>query len=112
MWDSKFSSLSSFGNLHPQPLKFSWESAAKGLQTSSGGKLPPGGHLETSSYIHPFLQKQQPIYSFQYSGPDSKLDVHRETLTLSRYPPDALDSNPSAPLPDFGGSRISAHYNS
>ncbi|XP_061351967.1 uncharacterized protein LOC133296938 [Gastrolobium bilobum] len=109
MQDSKFSSSSSIGGLHPQPKQFSWESDLNRLQPSLGGKLPPEGHFKTSSHLHQLSQKQQSIYNFQYSTSEDNLGLPGKTV--SRYPPDVLDSNHSTSLQPFGGSRISAHYN-
>lgn len=106
MHDSKFSSSPSFASQQSQPKPFSWESGVNRLQPSSY-KLPPEEHFKSASLIHPFSQKQQPMYSLQYSASDGNLGVPGETVTVSRYQPDVLDTS----LPDFGGSRISAHYN-
>ncbi|KAF7806275.1 Zinc finger CCCH domain-containing protein 55 isoform A [Senna tora] len=108
--DSKFSSSPSFTSLHSQSKPFSWESSVNRVQPSSY-RLPPEEHFKSASLFHPFSQKQQPIYSLQYSASDVNLGVPGETVTVSRFQPDVLDSNHSASLPDLGGSRISAHYN-
>ncbi|ESW10363.1 hypothetical protein PHAVU_009G202700 [Phaseolus vulgaris] len=111
MQDSKFSSTTSFGSLQPQQNQFSWKSDVNRQQPSLGGKLHPEGHFMTSSHIDSLSQKQQSMYNFQCSVPEANLGVPGETATVSRYPPDFLDSNHSTSLPPFGGSRISAHYN-
>ncbi|KAL3024825.1 hypothetical protein AAZX31_04G147000 [Glycine max] len=111
MQDSKFSSTTSFGSLQPQSNQFSWKLDVNRLQPTLGGKLPPEGHLMTSSHIDSLSQKQQPMYNFQCSVSEANLGVPGETVTVSRYPSDFLDSNHSTSLPSFGGSRISAHYN-
>ncbi|TKY73292.1 Zinc finger CCCH domain-containing protein 55 [Spatholobus suberectus] len=111
MQDSKFSSTTSFGSRQPQSNQFSWKVDVNRLQPSLGGKLPPEGHFMTSSHIDSLSQKQQSMYNFQCSVSEATLGVPRETATVSRYPPDFLDSNHSTSLPSFGGSRISAHYN-
>ncbi|XP_054821235.1 uncharacterized protein LOC129320085 [Prosopis cineraria] len=110
MHDSKSLSSPSFASLQSQPKPFSWESGVNRLQTSSY-KLPPEEHFKSATLIHPLSQKQHTVYSSHYSASDGNLGVHVETVSASRYPPDVLDSNHSASLPDFGGSRISAHYN-
>jgi len=109
--DSKFSSATSFGSLQPQQNQFSWKSDVNRLQSSLGGKLPPEGHFMTTSHIDSSSQKQQSMYNFQCSVPEANLGVPGETATVSRYPPDFLDSSHSTSLPPFSGSRISAHYN-
>lgn len=111
MQDSKFSTSTSFGGLHHQSKQFSWELDVNRPQPSLGSKLPSEGHFKTSSHIHPLSQMQQPVYNFQYSASDVNLGVPKETVTVSRYLPDVLDSNHSTSLPAFGGSRISAHHN-
>lgn len=112
MQDSKFSSTTSFGSLQqPQPNQFSWKMDVNRLQPSPGGKLPPEGHFMTPSHIDSLSQKQQSMYNFQCSVSETNLGLPGETATVSRYPPDFLDSNDSTSLPSFGGSRISAHYN-
>ncbi|RDX82474.1 Zinc finger CCCH domain-containing protein 55, partial [Mucuna pruriens] len=111
MQDSKFSSTASFGSLQPQPNQFSWKLDVNRLQPSLGGKLPPEGHFMTSSHIDSASQKKQSMYNFQCSVSEANLGVPGDTATVSRYPPDFLDSNHSTSLPSFGGSRISAHYN-
>ncbi|XP_027359624.1 uncharacterized protein LOC113868341 isoform X2 [Abrus precatorius] len=111
MQDSKFSSYTSFGGLHSQSKQFSWESDVNRPQPSLGGRLSPEGHFMTSSQIHSLSQKQQSMYNFQCPASDVNLGVPGETVTVSRYPPDSLDSNHSTSLPTIGGSRISAHYN-
>lgn len=111
MQDSKFSSSTSFGGLHHQPKQFSWESDVNRPQPSLSGKFPPEEHFRTSSYINPLSQQQPSVYNLQYSSSDINLGVPGGTATVSRYPPDVLDSNHSTSLPDVGGSRISAHYN-
>ncbi|KAK7411325.1 hypothetical protein VNO78_02758 [Psophocarpus tetragonolobus] len=111
MQDSKFSSVKSFGSLQPQPNQFSWKLDVNRLQPSLSGQLPPEGHLMTSSHVDSLSQKQQSLYSFQSSVSEANLGVPGETATVSRYPPDFLDSNHSTSFPSFGGSRISAHYN-
>ncbi|KAI4335891.1 hypothetical protein L6164_014489 [Bauhinia variegata] len=108
--DSQFSSSSSFGGLHNQPKHFSWEPDANRLHPSSGDRLPQE-HIKTSSHVHLSSQKQQPVHGLQCSASDGNLDVPGDTFNVSRYPPDVMDSIHSASLPDFGGSRISAHYN-
>ncbi|CAJ1975401.1 unnamed protein product [Sphenostylis stenocarpa] len=111
MQDSKFPSTTSFGSLQPQPNQFSWKMDVSRLQSPLGGKLPPEGHFATSSHLDSLSQKQQSMYNFQCSVFEASLGVPGETATVSRYPPDFLDSNHSTSLPPFGGSRISAHYN-
>ncbi|XP_028753760.1 uncharacterized protein LOC114713312 isoform X2 [Neltuma alba] len=110
MHDSKGLSSPSFASLQSQSKPFSWEAGVNRLQTSSY-KLPAEEHFKSATFIHPSLQKQQTVYGSHYSASDGNLGVHGETVTASRYPPDVLDSNHSASLPDLGGSRISAHYN-
>ncbi|KAI9117291.1 hypothetical protein K1719_011457 [Acacia pycnantha] len=108
--DSKSLSSPSFARLQSQPKPFSWESDVNRLHSSSS-KLPPEEHFKAASFIHPLSQKQQTVHGSYSSASDGNLGVHGETVTASIYPPDVLDGNHSASLPDFGGSRIAAHYN-
>lgn len=111
MQDTHFSSSLPFGGLDPQPKQFSWESDVNRLRPCLDGRLPPEGHFNTSSHIHPLPQKPQSVYNFQYPASNVNLGVSGETVNASRYPQDVLDSNHSTSFPDFGGSRITAHYN-
>ncbi|MED6196808.1 hypothetical protein PIB30_050780 [Stylosanthes scabra] len=108
MQDSK---LPNSGGQHPLQNQYSWQSDAIRIQPSVGGNLPPEDHFKTSSHTLPSSQKQQPVHSFQHSASEGNLGVPGETVTLSRYPPDVLDSNHSTSLPTSVGSRIPAHYN-
>ncbi|KAL1337971.1 hypothetical protein HN51_032646 [Arachis hypogaea] len=105
------SNLSSSGGSHPLQNQYSWQSDAIRIQPSVGGNLPPEDHFKTSSHTLASSQQQQPVHSFQYSASEGNLGVPGETVTLSRYPPDVLDSNHSTSLPTFVGSRIPAHCN-
>ncbi|KAK7281800.1 hypothetical protein RIF29_10083 [Crotalaria pallida] len=110
MQDSKFSSSTCLDGPHPQSKQFSWESDANRLQPSLDGKLPPE-HFKKPSHSHPSSQQQQSSSNFPYSASGINLRVPGECLTVSKFPPDVMDSNLSTSLPGFGGSRISAHYN-
>ncbi|KAK2989338.1 hypothetical protein RJ640_015049 [Escallonia rubra] len=79
------------GSLHPHPLPFSRDSPARRTESFSGEALLPAQ----------FPYFQQPSHGFQRPAADS----------VSRYPSDFLDRNQSVDLADFGGSRISKHYN-
>ena len=105
-------SSSSFapGNMHSQPMPSSHKLFTNQMQPFSGDNLLPGEHMKSSSQIHPYSQQQQPPYGLQYPTTDSILGVPGTTGSVSRYTPDLVDGK-SSQLPDFGGSRISAHYN-
>ncbi|KAJ7956486.1 Zinc finger CCCH domain-containing protein 55 [Quillaja saponaria] len=105
------SSFTSSGNMHPHPKDFSWEGAANKFQPSSEHILPPGELLKSSSELHPFTQRQQPLHSLHYSAADGASDLPGENVSVSRYAPDGVDRNQSARVTDFGGSRIPVHYN-
>ncbi|KAM3703424.1 hypothetical protein ACJW31_04G094900 [Castanea mollissima] len=105
-------SSSSFapGNMHSQPMPSSHKLFTNQMQPFSGDNLPPGEHMKPSSQIHPYSQQHQPPYGLQYPATDSILGVPGTTGSVSRYTPDLVDGK-SSQHPDFGGSRISAHYN-
>lgn len=109
--DPQFSSFSYFTNPHSHSKPFSWESDVNRQQLTSSYTLPPEEHFKSAPLIHPFSPKQQPVYSLQYSASDGNMGVPGETGTVSRFPPDIMDSNHSASLTDFVGSKISAHFN-
>jgi hypothetical protein len=118
--ESRFSQLpvqdlipsSSFapGNMHSQPMPSPQNLFTNKMQPYSGDNLPPGELIKSSSQSHPYSQQQQQSYGMQYPATDSILVLPGKTGSVSRYTPDLLDGK-SSQLPDFGGSRISAHYN-
>ncbi|CAL0313096.1 unnamed protein product [Lupinus luteus] len=80
-------------------------------QPLSGSNLNRADPYKQLSMQDSSSQQQQSIYNFPYSASEINLSVPAENLAVSRFQPDALDSNHSASLPAVGGSQISAHYN-
>ncbi|OIW09617.1 hypothetical protein TanjilG_28216 [Lupinus angustifolius] len=80
-------------------------------QSLSGSHLIRDDPYKQLSMQDSSSQQQQSIYNFPYSASENNLSVPAENLAVSRFPPDALDSNHSTSLHAFGGSQISAHYN-
>ncbi|KAE9614572.1 hypothetical protein Lal_00012336 [Lupinus albus] len=80
-------------------------------QPLSGSNLNRNDPYKQLSMQDSSSQQQQSIYNFPYSASEINLSAPAENLAVSRFPPDALDSNHSTSLPAFGGSQISAHYN-
>lgn len=103
------------GSMYPQPISYLRGSPANKVQPFPVEDVPPGEILKSSSQIHTFSQQKQPPYDLSHSTSDA-FSVHlgvpgKISSSMSRYPSDLLDRNQSSRLSDFGGSRISAHYN-
>ncbi|XP_040988391.1 uncharacterized protein LOC121235985 isoform X2 [Juglans microcarpa x Juglans regia] len=81
------------------------------MHSFSGDSLPPGELIKSSSQSLPYSQSQQPPYGLKYPATDIILGEPGKTGSVSRYPSDLLGGHQSSQLPDFGGSRISAHHN-
>ncbi|XP_062116749.1 uncharacterized protein LOC133830715 [Humulus lupulus] len=98
------STSSSHGTLHQKPLLSSQESFVNKVLPFSGD-LCLGEPSKSTSQIHSFPHQQQAASHLQYPLGDSKAG------SQSQFPSDLLDRKRSSSDPDFGVSRISAHYN-
>ncbi|PON70563.1 Zinc finger, CCCH-type [Parasponia andersonii] len=96
------------GSLHQTPLPSQELAVNKMLPISSD--LPSGELVKSTSQIHPFSHRQQAASHLQYPLGDSSAGMPGKAGSTSQYPLDLLDRNRSSD-PDFGVSRISAHYN-
>lgn len=94
-------------SLHSQALPFSGDS-----RESPSKRIPPGEFSNHPIYV---ILTQQPSYDLQYSAGDSVSSVPADDgkviSTMSRYASDLFDRNQPSQFADFGGSRISSHYN-
>ncbi|XP_050220792.1 uncharacterized protein LOC126671121 isoform X2 [Mercurialis annua] len=110
---SSLSTLGSFtrSNNYPQSMSFSQELPAMRMQSFPGESLLPGGILNSSSQILPYLQQQQPSSDLHHSVSDNFHGLPGKVSSSSRYPPDHQEINQSVHLPDFGVPRSSTHFN-
>ncbi|KAG7955103.1 hypothetical protein I3843_11G053700 [Carya illinoinensis] len=81
------------------------------MHSFSGDSLPPAELIQLSSQSVPYSQSQQSPYGLKYPAADIILGEPGKTSSVSRYPSELLGGHQSSQLPEFGGSRISAHHN-
>ncbi|XP_057465596.1 uncharacterized protein LOC130755236 isoform X1 [Actinidia eriantha] len=102
------------GNTSVQSLLFMGDSAVRRIQSLPGDNLP-SDEYPTSFQKYPQLQQQWPLYGLHRPEADNRTlnigDYQNVNSTMSRYTSDLIDKNQLSHLSDFGGTRISNHYN-
>ncbi|KAK6250094.1 hypothetical protein SCA6_004099 [Theobroma cacao] len=93
------------GNTHPHTMPFSEQLLGNKMQPFPGESLPSGGLSNSSSYIHPYSQQQQPPNSSHHPMVDNIHNLTGKMNSSIKDPPDIRDT--TSHRVDIGGSTSS-----
>ncbi|XP_017630679.1 uncharacterized protein LOC108473547 isoform X1 [Gossypium arboreum] len=97
------------GNTYPHAMPISQQFLGNKMQPFPGESLPPGGLSNSSSYIHPYPQKQQPPHSLHHPMADRIYNPAGKMNSSLKDPPDIKDA--TSHHIDIGGSTTSTFPN-
>ncbi|XWS47917.1 hypothetical protein CRYUN_Cryun13aG0027300 [Craigia yunnanensis] len=97
------------GNTHRHTIPFSQQFLGNKVQPFPGESLPPGGLSNSSSYIHPYSQQQQPAHSLHHPIVDHIYILPGKMDSSLKDPPDIRDA--TSHRVDIGGSTGSTFPN-
>ncbi|TYI90284.1 hypothetical protein E1A91_D03G111300v1 [Gossypium mustelinum] len=90
------------GNTYPHAMPISQQFLGNKMQPFPGESLPPGGLSNSSSYIHPYPQQQQPPHSLHHPMADRIYNPAGKMNSSLKDPPDIKDA--TSHHIDIGGS--------
>ncbi|TYJ42416.1 hypothetical protein E1A91_A03G088000v1 [Gossypium mustelinum] len=97
------------GNTYPHAMPISQQFLGNKMQPFPGESLPPGGLSNSSSYIHPYPQQQQPPHSLHHPMADRIYNPAGKMNSSLKDPPDIKDA--TSHHIDIGGSTTSTFPN-
>ncbi|XVF11772.1 hypothetical protein REPUB_Repub08aG0057000 [Reevesia pubescens] len=100
------------GNTHAHTLPFSQQLLGNKMQSFPGESLPPVGLSNSSSYIHPYLQQQQPPQSSHHPMVDRVYNLPGKMNSSLKDPPDIRDATSHCAFPNPYASNIDQPINS